>query len=377
VLESQISLGPNLRAKPEPLPARAAEPERNVAAAASTAPARHRAETPAPGTPYAKELRLLQYVLEHATPGDPVSVCEQIERFGEEVLTQYGQWLKVAGAQKATVLASALRDVPRGGSVLEIGAYCGYSAIRMSLALPGVRIVTLEVDPAHMVIARNVVAFAGRAHMIDVWTGHSKDLLPRLPARYGGVEHFKLSAVFMDQRGSRYDEDLAVLERMGLLLPDAVIIADNVLKPGSPLFLWRLLSSDAYDTHIVRVREFAMPSEDWMSVSKLRVPPPAPEGDPAEAAAAVPSGALASCDGPEDLVQLQWESDRVRAQATRPGQGVSFAEWSSFADGMKERLRKWGIAATVDASSLEEGLQLFPRPLAAPGALRARWEPLP
>merc|ERR1719433_2214747 len=114
----------------------------------------------------------------------------------------------------------------------------------MALAFPGARIVTLEVDPAHMVIARNMIAFAGLAHMIDVWTGHSKDLLPRLPGRYGGPENFKLSAVFMDQRGSRYDEDLAVIEQMGLLLPGAVIIADNVLKPGSPIFLWRLLCGD-------------------------------------------------------------------------------------------------------------------------------------
>lgn len=30
-----------------------------------------------------------------------------------------------------------------------------------------------KVDPAHMVIARNMVAYAGMAHMIDIWTGHS------------------------------------------------------------------------------------------------------------------------------------------------------------------------------------------------------------
>ncbi|CAE8708402.1 unnamed protein product [Polarella glacialis] len=222
------------------------------------------------GTPYSKELRLLAHVFENARAGDPISVCDAIEHFGEEVLNPAGQWLKVAGRHKATILEHAMREAPRGGSILEIGAYCGYSAIRMALALPGARIVTLEVDPAHVVIARNMVAFAGLAHMIDVWTGHSKDLLPRLPARYGGPEKFKLCGVFMDQKGSRYDEDLGLIERMGLLLPGAVVVADNVLKPGSPLFLWRLQNGGAYDNHVARVREFAMPAEDWMSVSVLR-----------------------------------------------------------------------------------------------------------
>ncbi|CAE8686786.1 unnamed protein product, partial [Polarella glacialis] len=32
-----------------------------------------------PGTPYAKEMRLLQYVLSNASPGDPASVCEVLK----------------------------------------------------------------------------------------------------------------------------------------------------------------------------------------------------------------------------------------------------------------------------------------------------------
>lgn len=52
-----------------------------------------------------------------------------------------------------------------------------------------------------------MVAYAGMAHMIDVWTGHSKDVLPRLPQKYGGIKGFKLCGVFMDQKGSRYHEE--------------------------------------------------------------------------------------------------------------------------------------------------------------------------
>ena len=55
---------------------------------------------------------------------------------------------------------------------------------------------------------------------------------------------------------------------------------------------------------------------------------------------------------PPGLVQLQWESDRIRSLAMQVGQ-VTFGQWSDFADHMKEKLCKFGIAATVDGNDLE------------------------
>lgn len=327
-------ISPALLGQPGPEPALKARPAVKAASIKS-------------GTPYSKELRLLAHVLETATPGDAASVCAAVEHFGKSVLNPSGQWLKVAGDSKAVVLTSAMKGKPKQGCILEIGCYCGFSAIRMAMALPGVRVVTLEVDPAHVVIARNMVAFAGLSHVIDVWTGHSKDLLTRLPDRYGGVDKFRVSGLFMDQRGSRYDEDLGTLERLGVLVPGTVVVADNVLKPGSPLFLWRLAHGGTYDTQLVRLTEFAMPAEDWMSVSVRR----------ADAPAAVPGGAgvadPAGAEPPQDLAQLQWEADRMRAQATRMP-GVTFQEWAAFAEHMKESMGRHGIIATLDADQLED-----------------------
>jgi len=58
--------------------------------------------------------------------------------------------------------------------------------------------------------------------------------------------------VFFDQRGSGYKADLEVLERDGLLAEGAIIVADNVLKPGAPAYLWHVLCGGGYDTKIVR-----------------------------------------------------------------------------------------------------------------------------
>ena len=142
-----------------------------------------------PHSPHFKELSLLMHVSATTLAGDPASVCRSVEDFGEQVLGRCGSFLKVAGGSKAEVLTAAMRRAPSRGSILEIGTYCGFSAIRMATACRGVLIVTLEIDPAIVVIARSMIAFAGLAHVVDVWTGQSKDLLHRLRLRYRGNRH--------------------------------------------------------------------------------------------------------------------------------------------------------------------------------------------
>lgn len=150
---------------------------------------------------YARVLQLLEYVRTTAERGNADSVCAAVERFGKDTLGRNSLWLKVVGDRKADVLVAAMSGVQQGLNILEIGTYCGYSAIKMAIALPGRRIDTLEVDPVHVVIARNIILFAGLADTIQVWTGHSKHLIARLAQNRSGGKCY--SGVFMDQRGSR------------------------------------------------------------------------------------------------------------------------------------------------------------------------------
>ena len=46
--------------------------------------------------------------------------------------------------------------------------------------------------------------------------------------------------VFMDQRGTAFHDDQQYLEQCGLLAEPAVLVADNVLKPGAPYHVWRI-----------------------------------------------------------------------------------------------------------------------------------------
>eukprot|EP00933_Yihiella_yeosuensis_P031332 TRINITY_DN24890_c0_g1_i1.p1 TRINITY_DN24890_c0_g1~~TRINITY_DN24890_c0_g1_i1.p1 ORF type:complete len:434 (+),score=74.69 TRINITY_DN24890_c0_g1_i1:191-1303(+) len=281
--------------------------------------------------PYAKELGLLRHVLSTVRPRDPAAACHAIEDFSNKVLEGEGRWLKIAGDDKAQVLLKAVRSAPVSeGGVLEIGTYCGYSSILMASILPeDVRITTLEVDPVHAIVAINVIAYAGLSHRIDVLLGHSRELLPRMKPPLGQEGKANFSAVFMDQRGSRYDQDLKVLEQRGLLAPGAVIVADNVLKPGAPLFLWRVTRDPLFETEICPVKEFAMPAQDWMSVSRFK---------PTNRSLDHATQSDMHLNPPSEILQLHQESDRVRAKALGQGRSVTYTEWAKFARWMQARL---------------------------------------
>ncbi|CAK0832436.1 unnamed protein product [Prorocentrum cordatum] len=205
--------------------------------------------------------------------------------------------------------------------------------MRLAVARPGSVVVTLESNPVHAVVARCIVGYAGLSGVIDVRVGHSEDVLPHLAAAVeedGGV----FDLVFFDQRGSRYAADLAALRRGGLLADRAVVVADNVLKPGAPEFLWEVLRSGCFHTQVVSVSEYAMPGvEDWMSLSvhlkqDERGAPPLPRS----------------------LRRMEWEADQIRSRAER-FPGVSFEEWASFAARMREALAVFGIGPSAERTT--------------------------
>merc|ERR1719498_2109676 len=101
----------------------------------------------------------------------------------------------------------------------------------------GGRVASIEVDPVHATIVRNMVEYAGLTDTVDVWTGYCYDVIPHLLDKYGPRS---IGMVFMDQKGTRFHTDLGLMEDLDLLADGAVVLADNVLKPGAPLYIWQL-----------------------------------------------------------------------------------------------------------------------------------------
>eukprot|EP00971_Amphidinium_carterae_P091745 1816337-Amphidinium_carterae.1 len=133
----------------------------------------------------------------------------------------------------------------------------------------------------------------------------------------------------MDHSGSAYLQDILAMEDMSLLAPGAVILADNVLKPGAPRFLSHVcdaLADGSYSTTLVTVPEFSQPSiEDWMSVSMfLR----------RRRALTCPSVMFD---------ELAWRSDMMRRRSERGD--VTVSEWSAYSRELVQTYDKLGLGA--------------------------------
>src|SRR5690606_29223713 len=103
--------------------------------------------------------------------------------------------------------------------VLEIGTLGGYSAIWLGRALPpGGRLVSLELDPKHAEVARESVARAGLADVVEIRVGPASESLAHMLA--AGEGPFDLTFIDADKRSTPEYFDAAL--RMSR--PGAVIV---------------------------------------------------------------------------------------------------------------------------------------------------------
>lgn len=125
--------------------------------------------------------------------------------------------------------------------ILEIGTLGGYSTIWLARGLaPGGRLTTLEADTKHAEVARENIARAGLAEVIEVRLGRALDTLPTLEGPF--------DLIFLDADKVSYPDYLQwalKLSRSG-----SVIVADNVVRKGA------LIDADSSDQNVQGVRRF-------------------------------------------------------------------------------------------------------------------------
>eukprot|EP00933_Yihiella_yeosuensis_P032462 TRINITY_DN26059_c0_g1_i2.p1 TRINITY_DN26059_c0_g1~~TRINITY_DN26059_c0_g1_i2.p1 ORF type:complete len:699 (+),score=115.15 TRINITY_DN26059_c0_g1_i2:99-2099(+) len=279
-----------------------------------------------------KLARLVEDIL-WSGANDSESVLEAIRQhsFGE------GQWLKVAGGAKANLIEKALRSrPPKAGEVtIECGVFVGFTTIRigqrsLEAHLAAGRkyqtsVIGLEVEPVHVCVARWMVELAGLSSVVEVWAGIAHDSLLRIGDEFG-IRSTRLC--FMDHRGTKFHEDLERLEDLKFFSLAARVIADNVLKPSAPVFLWVTNMSPRYETENWSLGEFVQSeAEDWMVVADYKGP----------------SAGEAPPPPPESFLRLAWESDRWRRKSE--AESVSVAEWAAFARHARDTYKEVGIQA--------------------------------
>lgn len=110
--------------------------------------------------------------------------------------------------------------------ILEVGTLGGYSTIWLGRALPADgELITVELEPLHVKIARETLSDAGLDGKCTVIEGKALDAMQAL------TPHFDL--VFLDANKDGYPAYLK--QAIRLLRPGGLIVADNVVREGAVL----------------------------------------------------------------------------------------------------------------------------------------------
>lgn len=156
------------------------------------------------------------------------------------VLDEYSynrSFLVSIGDEKGKLLDAAVqRCDPR--LALELGTYCGYGALRIAVAAPAARVVSVELSAANAEVARRIWAHAGVADRVTCVVGTVGDegrTLDRLHAEHG-FDAGSLDLLFIDHDKNAYLPDLLAIRDRGWLHRGSVVVADNVGFPGSPKY---------------------------------------------------------------------------------------------------------------------------------------------
>ncbi|HKP89329.1 MAG TPA: O-methyltransferase [Thermoleophilaceae bacterium] len=178
-----------------------------------------------------REEALAEHVTRTAAKGDLDDAIRAIDDFC------YRQSVMMnVGDEKGELLDAAIRRAqPR--RLLELGTYCGYSALRTTRVMGAdARLYSVEFSPANAEIARRILDHAGAGDRVTVVVGTLGDggrTLAALESEHGFAQG-SVDFLFMDHDKDAYLADLERVVERRWLRTGAVVVADNVKYPGVP-----------------------------------------------------------------------------------------------------------------------------------------------
>ncbi len=215
-----------------------------------------------------REEALAQYVLSNARRGDVDDVIRTIDRFCYEQ-----SFMINVGDEKGEILDAAVRRTDPQ-LVLELGTYCGYSALRIARMMRSdAQLVSIEFNPANAAIARRIWRYAGVDDRLTVLVGTLGDGGPTVE-RLESEHNFaagSVDLVFIDHDKNAYLPDLQLIIERGWLHPDSVAVADNVKFPGAPKYRaymknaegrqWRSVEHSTHAEYQTLMKDIVMESD--------------------------------------------------------------------------------------------------------------------
>ena len=169
-------------------------------------------------------------VVHAAAENSPDAVLAEIDHFWDYNMQGLGSanW-----QQRSKLLESILLEQQPTGTLLELGTYCGATAVRLGrLMNDDAMLVTIERDPLFAAIATKIVEHAGLSQKVKVLIGSLETQIERVAPKLGVA---RVDTVLLDQPSSpgSYLKDLQRLEAVGLIQHDgAVAVCDTTVYPG-------------------------------------------------------------------------------------------------------------------------------------------------
>jgi catechol O-methyltransferase len=179
-----------------------------------------------------RETAAADFVVSNARRGDIDDVLAKLDEYSYEK-----KMLISVGDKKGALLDAAVRRADPA-LALELGTYCGYSALVIARAAARTKVVSIELAEANAEVARRIWTHAGVPDRIVCVVGTIGDGGTTLDtlSREHGFRDDCLDFMFIDHAKHAYLPDLLSVEDRGWLAPGAIVVADNVLYPGSPKY---------------------------------------------------------------------------------------------------------------------------------------------
>jgi catechol O-methyltransferase len=201
-----------------------------------------------------REAALGDHVLANARPGDVADAIRAVDEFC------YGQsFMMNVGDEKGAILDAAIRRA-EPNRLLELGTYCGYSALRTASVMPPqAHLHSVEFNPDNAAIARRILDHAGVGDRVTVVVGtlgDGGDTIAALESEHGFAAG-SVDFVFLDHDKDAYLPDLERIVERGWLRPGALVVADNVKFPGAPAYREHMRANEGrewrtteHETHV-------------------------------------------------------------------------------------------------------------------------------
>jgi len=185
------------------------------------------------------ERHLLEHVVKFAEPGNPESVLAAMDAFWAKAFARQGaeKWdvrgQLIEEKVRATVQEKYRRVGPKPVRCLELGTYCGYSALRIARNLPeGSTLLSVERDELFAAIATKIIEFAGLEAKVKIWMGSVHSELTSITER---LQREPADFVLCDHSKERYVPDLKLLTECGVVSARTRVVGDLEVYPGDEI----------------------------------------------------------------------------------------------------------------------------------------------